>query len=117
VIPLYMDEHIPRAITLGLRLRGIDILTVQEDAFSGKPDPELLDRAVYLKRALFTHDEDLLVESTKRQNAGQMFYGVIYAHHLKVPIGKCINDLELLSKIGEVEEIKNQVVFLPLRKL
>ena len=50
-----MDEHIPRAITLGLRLRGIDILTVQEDAFSGKPDPELLDRAVYLKIALFTH--------------------------------------------------------------
>jgi len=27
-------EHIPRAITLGLRLRGIDILTVQEDTFS-----------------------------------------------------------------------------------
>ncbi|MEQ8958316.1 MAG: hypothetical protein RLP02_10380 [Coleofasciculus sp. C2-GNP5-27] len=30
-VALYMDEHIRRSITLGLRLRGIDVLTVQED--------------------------------------------------------------------------------------
>lgn len=27
MIALYMDEHVPRAITIGLRLRGIDVLT------------------------------------------------------------------------------------------
>lgn len=26
-LPLYMDVHIPRAITEGLRLRGVDVLT------------------------------------------------------------------------------------------
>jgi hypothetical protein len=46
MIPLYMDEHIPRAIANGLRLRGIDLLTAQEDNFSGRSDAELLDRAV-----------------------------------------------------------------------
>ncbi len=30
-IAFYMDEHIPMAITLGLRMRGVDILTAQED--------------------------------------------------------------------------------------
>lgn len=30
-IKLYMDAHIPKAITNGLRLRGIDVLTAQED--------------------------------------------------------------------------------------
>ena len=116
MIPLYMDEHVPRAITIGLRLRGVDVLTVQEDNFSGKSDPVLLDRTAYLKRAIFTHDDDLLVEASRLRHAGQVFYGVIYAHHLKISIGTCIKDLELLAKFGEVEEIKNQVVFLPLKK-
>jgi len=116
VIPLYRDEHVPRAITTGLRLRGVDVLTVQEDNFSGKSDRELLDRALALKRAIFTNDVDHLVEATKRQRAAQPFYGVIFAHHLRVSIGTCIKDLELLAKFSEVEEVKNQVVFLPLKK-
>ena len=112
MLPLYMDEHVPKAITIGLRLRGIDVLTVQEDNFMSKPDPELLDRALYLKRVIFTHDDDLLVEATKRQHSGQVFYG----HHLRVSIGACIKDLELLAKYGDIEEIKNQVIFLPLKR-
>ena len=116
MIPLYMDEHVPKAITIGLRLREIDVLTVQEDNFLSKSDSELLDRAGYLKRAVFSHDDDLLVEATKRQHAGQIFYGVIYAHHLKVSIGTCIKDIEILSKFGDLEEIKNQVIFLPLKR-
>lgn len=111
-----MDEHVPKAITIGLRLRGIDVLTVQEDNFLSKSDSELLDRAIYLKRAVFSYDDDLLVEATKRQRAGQIFYGVIYAHHLKVSIGTCIKDIEILSKFGDLEEIKNQVIFLPLKR-
>ena len=30
-LKLYMDEHVPTAITEGLRQRGIDVFTVQED--------------------------------------------------------------------------------------
>jgi len=30
-IALYMDVHIPKAITVGLRLRGVEVLTAQED--------------------------------------------------------------------------------------
>lgn len=114
MIPLYMDEHVPRAITNGLRLRDVDLITAQEDGYSGKSDAELLDRSTHLERAFFTHDDDLLVEAVRRQRAGQVFHGVIYAHHLKISIGKCIHDLEILSKFGDGEEIKNQVVFLPL---
>jgi hypothetical protein len=28
-LSFYMDEHVPKAITNGLRIRGIDVLTVQ----------------------------------------------------------------------------------------
>lgn len=33
-----MDEHIHRAITAGLRMRGVDVLTVQEDQCTGFPE-------------------------------------------------------------------------------
>ncbi|MGI0488379.1 DUF5615 family PIN-like protein [Pantanalinema rosaneae CENA516] len=37
-VTLYMDEHVPRSITNGLRLKAIDVLTVQEDGLAGMPD-------------------------------------------------------------------------------
>ncbi len=115
MIPLYLDEHVPKAITDGLRFRGVDVLTVQGDNLSGISDPELLDRSVHLERALFTFDDDLLVEAAKRQRLEQLFYGVIYAHPLRISIGKCIKDLEILAKSGEIKDIKNQIIFLPLK--
>ncbi|MGH9432611.1 MAG: DUF5615 family PIN-like protein [Terriglobia bacterium] len=42
---LYMDVHVPFAITAELRLRGVDVLTAQEDKAGQLKDPELLDRA------------------------------------------------------------------------
>jgi len=30
-IALYMDQHVPRAITVGLRLRGVDVLTAYQE--------------------------------------------------------------------------------------
>jgi hypothetical protein len=44
-VALYMDEHIHRAITTGLRLRGVDVLTAQDDGRRQVPDHVLLDRA------------------------------------------------------------------------
>ena len=31
-LAFYMDHHVPRAITVGLRLRGVDVLTAYEAA-------------------------------------------------------------------------------------
>ena len=60
MISLYMDQHIPRAITVGLRLRGIDVITAFEDNASEMNDSELLNRASELGRVLFSQDNDLL---------------------------------------------------------
>lgn len=38
MIKLYMDEHVQRAVTDGLRLRGVDVLRVQDDGRSNTPD-------------------------------------------------------------------------------
>lgn len=38
-VKLYMDVHVRRAVTDGLRLRGVDVLTAQEDGAGEFDDP------------------------------------------------------------------------------
>lgn len=113
-LALYMDVHVPRAITNGLRIRGIDVLTAQEDGYATADDERLLERATELERVLFSQDDDLLVQAKHRQTMGAPFAGVIYAHQLGITIGRCIEDLELVAKLAEPEDIASRVEFLPL---
>lgn len=113
-IKLYMDVHIPKTITNGLRLRGIDVLTAQEDNADKLSDPELLDRANALNRVLLTFDDDLLAEAARRQQLSISFSGIIYTSPLNVSIGTCIRDLEIIAQVGEPEDLADRVEFLPL---
>jgi hypothetical protein len=112
-LALYMDVHIPRAITNGLRRRGVEVITAQEDGSTELDDPPLLDRATELRRPLYTQDDDLLAEARRRQNAGESFAGLIYSHQLRSPIGKCVDDLELIAKTFEPDDLKDRVEFIP----
>lgn len=91
------------------------MLTAQEDGRRRLPDVALLDRATTLGRILFTQDDDLLREAAERQRHGVVFAGVIYGHQLKVTIGQCIRDLELIATVNEPEDCANRVAYLPLR--
>jgi rRNA-processing protein FCF1 len=113
-IALYMDVHVHRAITTGLHLRDVDVLTAQEDGYRTADDDSLPDRATQLQRVLFTQDDDLLAEARLRQVKGIPFAGVIYAHQLRITIGRCIQDLELIAKASEPDELANRVEYLPL---
>lgn len=113
-VGLYMDVHVPAAITRGLRLRGVDVLTAQADGTAELEDAALLDRATAIGRVLFSQDDDLLAEATRRQRTGEAFGGVIYAHQLGITIGRAVQDLELLSQAGTAVEFANRVEYLPL---
>jgi hypothetical protein len=77
-------------------------------------DSDLLDRATKLGRVLFSQDEDLLVEATRRQRLGMHFGGVIYAHQLGLTIGRAVSELEILAEVGTPDDFANRVEFLPL---
>lgn len=113
-IALYMDQHVPRAITNRLRARDVDVLTAFEDGSYELEDPKLLDRATELGRVLFTRDDDFLVDAARRQKLDLPFQGIIYAHQLRVSIGVCIEDLEIIAKVGEQTDLLNSVKYLPL---
>jgi len=113
-LKLYMDHHVPRAITIGLRQRGVDVLTAFEDGTHELDDPDLLDRATAVGRVLFSRDDDLLAEATRRLRAGAPFGGVIYAHQQTVLIGQAIRDLALIATAGTLADVESQVIDLPL---
>jgi len=75
-VSLYMDHHVPKAITTALHLRGVDVLTAYEDGTDQLDDAHLLQRAHELKRALFTQDDDLLEEAAKCHRTGTAFSGL-----------------------------------------
>lgn len=109
-----MDVHVPAAVTRGLLLRNVDVLTCQLDGTTEVNDPALLDRALALRRVLVTQDEDFLVEASRRQRNGNPFSGVFFAHQLGITIGRFINDLEVLALSGEPKDYAGRVEFLPL---
>ncbi len=114
-LPIYMDAHVPAAITAGLRRRGIDVLTSQEDGTDRWADDRLLGRATALERVFFTQDDDLLRLAAVWQQQGQTFSGVIYAHQLSAGIGALVKDLELILSCCFPSEFADRVMHLPLK--
>lgn len=113
-LQLFMDVHVPIAITQQLRRRGIDVLSAQEDGSAERDDLELLRRATVLGRALFTMDTDFRRETALLQRSGEVFAGVISADQLRITIGQCVADLELIAQVCEPEEIRNRIEYIPL---
>ena|SRR5437660_2877800 len=113
-LPFYFDQHAPAAIARSLRLREVDVLTAYQDGHDRSEDETILLRATALERILFTQDEDLLALAHHYQAASRYFTGVVYAHQMRVSIGTCIGDLEIISKASSAEEMANRVEFLPL---
>src|SRR5438128_1650000 len=98
-----MDVHVHSGITHGLRSRGVDVITAQEDGTTRWEDSDLLDRALALNRVLFTNDRDLLRIAATRQQFAVPFAGVIYAPQTS-PLGPVIRDLELCALACEPED-------------
>ena len=106
-----MDEHVLSAVTEGLRCRGVDVLTVQEDGRDGLPDQLVLDRAAELGKFVFAQDQDFLAIGAARL-AAQYFPGIIFAHQMEIAIRRCIDELEIISVLGSTADMDNRIEFL-----
>lgn len=114
MIALYMDENVEGPIVQQLRERGIDLIIAEEDGFGATPDDLVFDRANALGRVVFSRDQDFLREAKRRQERGESFAGVIYAHKRRVSIGRCVEDLEYMVLVGIAEDFADRVCYLPL---
>ncbi|NEO97446.1 MAG: hypothetical protein F6K58_01770 [Symploca sp. SIO2E9] len=112
-VSLYMDVHVPQAITEQLRRRGVDVLTAIEDNSATLADDQLLEHCRVLGRVIFTQDIRFKALAEDWQRQGQSFAGLIFGHQLRGTIGQFVKDLELIAKVSEPREWLNTVENLP----
>ena len=95
-------------------MRGVDVLTAEQDEREEADDKVILERATQLGRVLFSQDTDLLAIASSCQQRAIPFVGLIYAHQLGITVGQCVADLEMICKACDAEELRNRVIYLPL---
>jgi len=106
-IRLYLDEHVPRAVANGLRLRGVDVLTTAEAAMQAATDEAQLNFAVAQTRTIVTLDADYL----RLHAAGAHHAGIIYGPQ-GMPIGDMIRGVMLVIELLADVEMVDHVEFL-----
>ncbi len=106
-IAFYMDEHVPRAVTNGLRRRGVNVLTAQKAGMLGASDFEHLELAHSDNRVVFTQDADFL----RMHKADISHLGIVYAPQ-QTPIGHIIRGLMTIYDILDSEEMMGRVEYI-----
>lgn len=105
-IKFYMDEHVPGAVTQGLRRRGVDVLTVQAAGVYSATDEEHLTLAASKGRIVFTQDADFLRLHAK----GVHHAGIAYAPQ-QTAVGDIIRGLMLLVELLEPQDMIDHVEY------
>ena len=73
--PLLTDENIVADVVAGLRARGCDVQSANEEQLIGRRDGEVLERATALHRGMVTHD---LAFGKVDIRGGASFVGIVY---------------------------------------
>lgn len=115
MVALYMDVHVPAAVTRQLRRREVDVLTAREDAAETWDDGDLLTRATELRRVLFTRDIRFKALAERWQRENHCFGGLVFAHQLRASIGQLVEDLEIVAKGTDWSDWNESVEELPLK--
>jgi hypothetical protein len=102
-----MDEHVPRAVSEGVRRRGVDVLRAQEAGLLEADDERHLALALGEGRVIFTQDADFL----RLHTAGRTHAGIVYAPQ-QTPIGTIVRGLMLIHDVLSPDDMIGHVEFI-----
>jgi predicted nuclease of predicted toxin-antitoxin system len=107
-IRFFMDQHIPAAVTQGLRDRGVDVLTAQDAGRCSLPDGQQLQFASAEQRVMVTFDSDYLALYA----AGTRHAGIAWCQERKYTVGQLLHRLLLVHGILSSDDMRNHVEYL-----
>lgn len=106
-IKFLTDENVSRAVVMGLRRRGVDVLTVAEAGNLGASDEAILGIARETERVIFTQDDDFLRLAAIVPD----HRGIVYTSQENT-VGEIIRGLMLIYQVLEAEEMAGHVEYL-----
>ncbi len=107
-ISFYMDQHVPAAVSQGLRRHGVNVATAQEAGRCGLTDQEQLAFATAEERVLVTFDTDYLA----LHQGGAKHAGVAWCQEQKHSIGELIQTLLLIHGVLDRDSMRDHVEYL-----
>ena len=105
-IVFYMDEHVPLAVTQGLRRRGVDVLTAEDVGMVQIPDEQHLAFATNAGRVRVTQDKDFL----RLHSAAYPHTGIVYAPQ-GASIGSLVRGLMLIHDVMPPEDMVGKLEY------
>jgi predicted nuclease of predicted toxin-antitoxin system len=111
MIRLYLDENVPEAIAVELRLRGYDIKTVKDAARRGLSDIEQLNYATAEGRAIFTFNaSDFCRIHAAMAKKGISHGGIVVSRQL--PVGIIVRALSKILSSMNHRQLLNSLIWL-----
>ena len=107
-LALLCDEHVRFDVIHGLRIQGIDVVSVQDLGLRGRPDPEILAAAGQLGRIVYTSDTDFV----RLSDSGIPHLGILFHRSRKYSPSSAINVVSLACQVLSPDEMANRVEFL-----
>ena len=114
-VAIYADNNIREDILAGVRTFDIDVLRARNDGNERMDDEPLLERSTALDRVLLTEDSDFYRITAHWWREGRDFAGVIHIDQDAAPISRLIEDLALIATTHTVDELRNRLVYVPIR--
>ena len=112
MIRFYADENVDERIVRGLRLRGVDVMTVYEARMIGRSDEDQLTKATSDGRVLITTDQDFLRLDRQWSLEGKAHAGIIFYSQYHTSVGTCIWRVKLITDLLTPEEMMNHLEFI-----
>jgi uncharacterized protein (DUF433 family) len=104
-IRFFLDQHIPGAVSTGLRQHGVDVRTAQEANRCGATDEEQLAFATAEGRVVVTFDTDFLALDA----ASVPHADIAWCPATKYSIGRLIQALLLVHGVLNCEDMRDHV--------
>jgi Domain of unknown function (DUF5615) len=116
MLRLLTDEDVHGDIVDGLRRRlpALDLVRAHEVGLGQTPDPIILEWAAQQGRVVVSVDtKTLAVAAWDRVTRGLPMPGVAILRTI-LSIGQAINELELVAIVGNPDDFRDQVIYLPM---
>ena len=110
------DEDFDGRLTKALltRVPGVNLVRVQDVGLMHTPDPDILAWAAAESRIVLTRDRNTMTGfALARVRAGDPMPGLFVVDQ-QAPLGRILNDLEVMAVASEMDEWRDQIIFVPL---
>jgi predicted nuclease of predicted toxin-antitoxin system len=107
-VRFYCDTHISRAVAVGLRRHGIDVVRAQEVGLADANDDMHIAFALIERRVIVTQDAGFIQQVAQSEKN----YGVAFCEQGSRSIGEMIAALDLIYQVLEFDDMQGRVEYI-----